>query len=150
MKVGDKVRIVSNFESPNQEDIKQNSIGRVCAINEYDKIATVDFGNGLPVVPIDLLKKVGDSNSQSVDIGDPIGYIEVDDGFGPVNFNGTEPDTLSDNFRSLRFNKGKLPMHLDLPTRLISVSLSYYMVLNSSHPFPNSFHHIYSYHILIL
>lgn len=88
IKKGDQVRVVANFECPGQDTVVQNTEARVCAVNEFDKIATIDLGDAMPVVPIDLLQPLDPS---------------------PVTF---LPSSEESSTGSLRFNTGKLPVHL--------------------------------------
>jgi len=93
VKVGDQVKLITSFQCPGQDTIPQGTVARLCVINEYDRIGTIDLGDKMPVVPLTLLKKV------------PKHRWEVE-------------DANQSNEGSLRFNKGKLPMHLIPPSSL--------------------------------
>jgi hypothetical protein len=99
MKVGDTVRMMSNFECPGQDTIEQGTEARLCGINEFDKIGTIDLGDSMPVVPLQLLAVV------NKDIGKPKHRWEVE-------------DANQSSEGSLRYNKGKLPMHLVPPSAI--------------------------------
>lgn len=56
MKKGDTVRVISNFDAPDQKTVPQGTITRLCAVNDIDKLGTIDMGDRMAVVPMVLLK----------------------------------------------------------------------------------------------
>lgn len=94
MKVGDTVQLVSNFECDGQEPVPAKVDLRLCSINEFDKIATVEYrkneeeGGKFPVVPLELLKLKESKNNE-----------------------WKKEDANLSETGSARFNKGKPEIH---------------------------------------
>lgn len=89
MKVGDTVRLTSNFSSPGQDTIPQGTKARLCAINDMDRIATIDMGDSLPVVPITILEVISKAPEKTSDV------LKIQ----------TEQE------KGLRYNEGKPKLH---------------------------------------
>ena len=58
MNIGDTVKVIANFDSPDQETIKQATVARLCGLNNVDKIASIDLNDRMGIIPTDLLQVV--------------------------------------------------------------------------------------------
>lgn len=76
MKVGDTGRMTANFTINDELIAKQGQTGRICAINDYDKIVTIDLGDTLPAVPLTLVEVIEERViiEDSVKIVEPITF----------------------------------------------------------------------------